>query len=164
MQQALRKKVCILGAAAVGKTSLVAGISGEALCSTYRSTLGVRITTAAVPVSERLRELIRDLGVSVEILFADLPNGSPDGPLYEAIESALLAIHPEAAVTPYMSTGFTDSRFYRGIGIPTYGLMPMVLPLSEHGKIHGIDERIPLACLSEMTDVVYMIICEWNQA
>lgn len=58
MQQALRKKVCILGAAAVGKTSLVAGISGEALCSTYRSTLGVRITTAAVPVSERLRELI----------------------------------------------------------------------------------------------------------
>jgi small GTP-binding protein len=53
-----RKKVCIIGAAAVGKTCLVASYSGESLHVGYRSTLGARITTAAVSVQERLRGLV----------------------------------------------------------------------------------------------------------
>lgn len=58
MQHPQRKKVCVLGSAAAGKTSLVASYSGNGLCETYQSTLGVRITTAVVPVRERLRELV----------------------------------------------------------------------------------------------------------
>ncbi|HOS98065.1 MAG TPA: ADP-ribosylation factor-like protein [Deltaproteobacteria bacterium] len=58
MREAQRKKICILGAAAVGKTSLMAGYSGQAVSGDYASTLGVRITRAVVPVRGRLRELI----------------------------------------------------------------------------------------------------------
>jgi small GTP-binding protein len=58
MQHGQRKKVCILGASAVGKTSLVASFSGARFSSAYRSTLGVRITKAVVTVGQRLRELI----------------------------------------------------------------------------------------------------------
>jgi GTPase SAR1 family protein len=58
MREAQRKKICILGAAAVGKTSLMAGYSGLAVPGGYTSTLGVRITRAVVPVRERLRELL----------------------------------------------------------------------------------------------------------
>lgn len=53
-----RKKVCIIGASAVGKTSLVSFYSGKAFDSQYHSTLGARISTAAVSVRERLRELV----------------------------------------------------------------------------------------------------------
>ncbi len=109
-----------------------------------------------------VRKLVRTWGL-VEDDFSDLPNGSPAGPLYEAMESAILSVHPDAAVVPYLSTGFTDSRFYRGIGIPTYGLMPVLLPRTEHGKIHGVDERIPVASIGEMTDITYALIARWNQ-
>jgi GTPase SAR1 family protein len=58
MHGAQRKKICILGASAVGKTSLMAAYSGQAVPGNYESTLGVRITRAVVPVRERLRELL----------------------------------------------------------------------------------------------------------
>lgn len=58
MHNVQRKKVCILGAAATGKTSLVAASSGVALSGGYESTLGVRITKAVVTIGERLRELV----------------------------------------------------------------------------------------------------------
>jgi len=58
MQDMRRKKICIIGASAVGKTSLVAGYSGSVFSSGYQSTLGVRITRAVVAISERLKELV----------------------------------------------------------------------------------------------------------
>jgi small GTP-binding protein len=58
MRNMRRKKVCIIGASAVGKTSLVATYSGAAFSSSYQSTLGVKITTAVVTISERLKELV----------------------------------------------------------------------------------------------------------
>jgi acetylornithine deacetylase/succinyl-diaminopimelate desuccinylase-like protein len=114
-------------------------------------------------VAARVQALVSDLKVSVETLFAERPNGSPMNPLYGAMEAAILSVHPDAVVVPYMSTGFTDSRYYRAIGVPMYGLMPVLLPRSEHGKIHGVDERIPVAGLKEMTDIVYRLIERWNQ-
>jgi len=146
-------------------TTLSAGFKPNVIPATAEGTVDARILPGEDPeeVVARLRKMVADLGVSVEPIFTDLPNGSPAGPLYEAIESAILTVHPDAAVVPYLSTGFTDSRFYRSIGIPTYGLMPVLLPRREHGRIHGVDERIAVACVSEMTDIMYMIIAEWNQ-
>ena len=105
----------------------------------------------------RVRALVADLDVSVEILFAEKPNGSPMGPLYGAMETAVLAVHHDAVVLPHMCTGFTDSCFFRSIGIPTYGLIPLLLPREEYGKIHGVEERIPVAGIEEMTRIVYKL-------
>ena len=58
MQPVRRKKICMLGAAAAGKTSLVARYSGVIVTGGYQSTLGARVTRAVVTVSERLRELV----------------------------------------------------------------------------------------------------------
>jgi small GTP-binding protein len=58
MKEMRRKKICIIGASAVGKTSLVASYSGAVFSSGYQSTLGVRITRAVVAISERLKELV----------------------------------------------------------------------------------------------------------
>lgn len=146
-------------------TTLSAGFKPNVIPAAAEGTVDARILPGEDPeeVVARLRKLIDDLGVSVEPIFIDLPNGSPMGPLYEALESAILSVHPDASVVPFLSTGYTDSRFYRSIGIPTYGLMPVLLPRSEHGRIHGVDERIPVACIGEMTDVIHALIARWNQ-
>lgn len=61
-----------------------------------------------------------------------------------------------------MSTGFTDSRFFRSIGVPTYGLMPLLLPRREFGRIHGVDERIPVEGIAEMVRITSALIGRWN--
>ena len=146
-------------------TTLSAGFKPNVIPATAEGTVDARIVPGEEPeeVAARVRALVADLEVSVEVLFAERPNGSPMGPLYGAMEEAILSVHPDAAVVPYMSTGFTDSRFFRSIGIPTYGLMPVLLPRAEHGKIHGVDERIPLSGIAEMTEIVYALIREWNR-
>ena len=40
------------------------------------------------------------------------------------------------------------------IGISIYSLIQVVLPRVEHRKIHGVDDRIPLAGIAEMTEIV----------
>ena len=93
-------------------------------------------------VSE-LRELVRDTGVEVEVLMAFTAAISPtDTVLYEAIEEVTSERHPGSRVTPYVSTGFTDSHFFRDLGIPSYGFDPIVVPEAEFSRIHGNDERI----------------------
>jgi acetylornithine deacetylase/succinyl-diaminopimelate desuccinylase-like protein len=146
-------------------TMLAAGFKPNVIPSSAEGTIDCRIVPGEEPaaVAGRVQALVADLDVSVRVLFAERPNGSPMGPLYGAMEKAILSIHPDAAVVPYMSTGFTDSRFFRSIGIPTYGLMPLLLPRAEHGKIHGVDERIPLSGIGEMTDIVYALIEQWNR-
>ncbi|GAB4239291.1 MAG: M20/M25/M40 family metallo-hydrolase [Deltaproteobacteria bacterium] len=146
-------------------TMLSSGFKPNVIPSSAEGTIDARIVPGEEPeaVAGRVRGLLSDLAVSVEILFAEKPNGSPMGPLYAAMEAAVLAVHPDATVLPYMCTGFTDSRFFRSIGIPTYGLMPLLLPREEHGKIHGVDERIPVAGIGEMTEIVYQLIERWNR-
>jgi acetylornithine deacetylase/succinyl-diaminopimelate desuccinylase-like protein len=145
-------------------TTLSAGFKPNVIPSSAEGTIDARIVPGEEPsaVADRLRRMVADLDVSVEILFAEKPNGSPMGPLYMAMEAAVLAVHPDAVVLPYMCTGFTDSRFFRSIGIPTYGLMPLLLAREEHGKIHGVDERIPLDGIGEMTEIIYKLIEGWN--
>jgi acetylornithine deacetylase/succinyl-diaminopimelate desuccinylase-like protein len=146
-------------------TMFSAGFKPNVIPAMAEGTVDARLVPGEEPeeVAARVRELVSDLDVSVEILFSERPNGSPMGPLYRAMEEAILSVHPDAAVVPYMSTGFTDSRFFRSIGIPTYGLMPVLLPRAEHGKIHGVDERIPLSGIAEMTEIVHALIARWNQ-
>jgi len=40
---------------------------------------------------------------------------------------------------------------------------PPLLPRAEHGKIHGVAERIPMDGIAEMADIVYALIEEWNK-
>jgi acetylornithine deacetylase/succinyl-diaminopimelate desuccinylase-like protein len=146
-------------------TMISAGFKPNVIPATAEGTVDGRLVPGEEPeeAAARVRELVSDLDVSVEVLFSERPNGSPMGPLFRAMEEAILSVHPDAAVVPYLSTGFTDSRFFRSIGIPTYGLMPVLLPRAEHGKIHGVDERIPLSGIAEMTEIVHALIVRWNQ-
>ena len=45
---------------------------------------------------------------------------------------------------PSVSTGFTDSHFFRDLGIVSYGFDPTVVPVEVEGTLHGNDERVPV--------------------
>ena len=145
-------------------TTLAAGFKPNVIPASAQGTVDCRILPGEDPeaVADRVREIVSGLEVRVEPSFAERPNGSPRGPLFDALEGAIRSVHPDAVILPYMSTGFTDSRFFRSIGVPTYGLMPILLPREEFGRIHGVDERIPVEGIAEMVRILSALIEGWN--
>jgi len=70
-----------------------------------------------------------------------LPPTATDTPAFDAVRRVLA---DEGPVVPAFIPGFTDSRYLRQRGIPTYGLSPFRFERDVLLGIHGPDERIPL--------------------
>lgn len=69
-----------------------------------------------------------------------------DGPLVEAMQTALKAEDPIARAVPYMLSGGTDAKHFDDLGIRCFGFAPLQLPpeLDFAGMFHGVDERVPV--------------------
>jgi len=100
-------------------------------------------------VRSYVSSVLRGLDYELEFIHRDQATESPfNTPLYAAIERAVSAEVPGALVSPYMSTGGTDSRFFRAaFGSAAYGFVPIRadIPVRELLKmVHGVDERVSL--------------------
>ena len=63
---------------------------------------------------------------------------------------------PEAVVLPTISTGATDSTFFRSAGIPVYGVSG-VFSLDGDNRIHGRDERLLIRSFYEGLEFMYRL-------
>jgi acetylornithine deacetylase/succinyl-diaminopimelate desuccinylase-like protein len=79
-------------------------------------------------------------------------------PLYLAMERAAKAMEPRTTVIPFMSTGATDGAALRAKGIPTYGILPMPLPMEDELRMHGDNERVPVQALGWATEYLYRVL------
>ena len=100
---------------------------------------------------------------SEKLVFESLQMQEPseskaETPLYDAISAVLREFEPNCGVTPMLTTGGTDSRFFRRKGSTCYGFQPMHPEMSS-GKVvkreHGTDERISIENLVFGTSVLY---------
>ena len=71
-----------------------------------------------------------------------------DNFLFRGIKHSLAERYPAATIVPRMAAGFTDSHFFREIGIPAYGFIPVILDAEQARGIHGDNEKISLANLN----------------
>jgi acetylornithine deacetylase/succinyl-diaminopimelate desuccinylase-like protein len=67
--------------------------------------------------------------------------------LFQAMSGAAQAMSPGTTVIPFMSTGATDGAALRAIGIPTYGILPFPMAEEDELRMHGDNERVPVAAL-----------------
>jgi acetylornithine deacetylase/succinyl-diaminopimelate desuccinylase-like protein len=109
-----------------------------------------------------LRELLDEVD-SKKLVFEALQVQEPsestaETPLYNAIANVLREFEPDCGVTPMLTTGGTDSRFFRRMGSVCYGFQP-IYPEVSSGKVikreHGIDERISIKNLVFGTSILY---------
>ncbi len=78
----------------------------------------------------------------------DPPPVSPaDGASFRRIAAALRRASPEAdlPVLPYVLLGASDARHFSGLASDVYRVLPVRLRSDELDRLHGIDERIPVA-------------------
>ena len=68
-----------------------------------------------------------------------------EGPLIDAMGTALRAEDPFGIPVPYTVSGGTDAKAFSTLGITCYGFLPLLLPpeLDFSAMFHGVDERVP---------------------
>jgi len=106
-----------------------------------------------------IRSVLRDDAIRVEVVLNFPPTESPlQTPLYAAIVEAVKELYPAAGVAESISTGFTDSHFFREKGIVSYGFGPFALTEGDSARAHGNDERIPVAAFDDGVRLTWEVV------
>lgn len=144
-------------------TLLNGGFRANVIPSEGTATFNVRI----VPGDDirALVEMMQAAGGEPSVRFAlegdprPVPPPSPvTSDLFRSMESAAKAMAPNALVMPFMSTGATDGAVLRQAGIPTYGILPMPMPMEDELRMHGDNERVPVAALGWAAEYLYRVL------
>ena len=75
----------------------------------------------------------------------------------QPIEKLTAQFWPGIPVIPSMSTGATDSRFLRAIGIPTYGHSGLAGDIDDN-RAHGRDERVLVKAFDDGVEYLYRLV------
>ncbi len=133
-------------------TRLDAGHADNALPQTARAHINCRILPWHTPAeTERaLAALLDDERVAITSgMLDDVAPASPlDPEVMRAIEEITEAIWPGVPVVPMMSTGATDSHFFRMRGVPAYGVSGLFGDIDDV-RAHGRDERMLVSSFYE---------------
>jgi acetylornithine deacetylase/succinyl-diaminopimelate desuccinylase-like protein len=107
-----------------------------------------------------LKSVIKDDGIRIEPILAFQANASPVGTAFVKVVADLVKQKfPGAVVTYPVLAGFTDSHYFRDLGIHSYGFSPFVAPMRELGAgVHGNDERIGQKAFLEGVKFFYEVI------
>ena len=144
-------------------TILRGGIRSNVIPSEGSATFNVRLVPGD-DIHEIVREMNR-VGGEKQVTFtlegepAAAPPVSPvTTALFQAMDRAAKTMAPDAIVVPFMSTGATDGAVLRGNGIPTYGILPLPLIMEDELRMHGDNERAPVAALGWATEYLYRVL------
>jgi acetylornithine deacetylase/succinyl-diaminopimelate desuccinylase-like protein len=127
-----------------------------------RVELEVDIRTLPGQTGEQVRAMIDDalgdLAGQVEVSAVDDPSSSSpaDTPLWAALERVTSRIYPGSGLIPFLTVGATDARFFRRLGVPSYGfgLFSEQLSFEQYSTMfHGDDERVDQESLRLSTEL-----------
>jgi len=149
---------------------LQAGFRGNVIPGSAQATINFRVIPGTDP-----RELISEIqsvinDPDVEVTQARPANAaagvdparaaarsqpSPtDTALYRALSSSAQKVW-NAPVTAYLFQAGTDAAAWRSRGVPVYGIYPYPISAADLTRMHGNDERVPVASLEQGVEVIY---------
>ena len=74
-----------------------------------------------------------------------------------AVNDAMGAVYPGVPVFPSMSSGASDSMWFRHVGVPSYGASPVFTKDSEDFS-HGLNERTPINNIRPAIDYYLVLV------
>ena len=106
-----------------------------------------------------IRTRVNDDQIEIEeIMLFGAAESSADTDLYRIVGDVSLKYYPETKVIPSVVTGFTDSHFFRDIGITSYGYVPMVIPEKDFVGVHGNNERLGVETFNRGVDMMTEVV------
>ncbi|MBI3301897.1 MAG: M20/M25/M40 family metallo-hydrolase [Deltaproteobacteria bacterium] len=112
----------------------------------------------------RLEQIVDDPQVRFSLLlnFPSLASDA-DTTLFRAIRSVAERHDPTAPVVPAVLGGFTDAHYFRRKGIVSYGFTGLALAEEDWSRVHGTNERLPLASLREAAQILFELVQELDK-
>jgi len=107
-----------------------------------------------------LAAAIGDVGVEVLASFEKRPPEPPSPLLPELFEPVTRITHEmfgNIPVIPLMGTGATDSRYFRQLNIPAFGVSGLFSDPTVDARAHGRDERMRVQSLFEGQEFLYRL-------
>jgi len=83
---------------------------------------------------------------------------STSSPLYQSIVDVVRRNYPAASIAPAVSTGFTDSHWFRDLGVASFGFAPFLVPDADERGVHGNNERISVANVRKGTEMMVELV------
>jgi acetylornithine deacetylase/succinyl-diaminopimelate desuccinylase-like protein len=137
-------------------TMLNGGHADNALPQLAQARVNCRILPGIEPkvIEAELKTIV---GPDVEVTSFGTPNvPTPVSPLRPDVVGAytrsVQAMFPKTQVIPQMSTGATDGKEFRAVGIPVYGVDGSWIVSPDDERAHGRDERLPVKALDDNVD------------
>jgi len=126
-------------------TMLEAGHAENALPQSATATVNCRIMPGTTPqaVEQTLADIIGDKEVVITALAeSTYADASPLKPIVmDAVKYAISKHYGDVTIVPNMSTGGTDGKEFRALGIPVYGVSGM-FSVSGESNAHGLNEKV----------------------
>ena len=151
----------------IAPTIMQAGFRGNVIPSEAHAVLNIRLLpgdTIDVLVND-LKKLVNDPQVRFEIAPEGglaAPNSSLENDFFNLITRVSAQEFGGAPVIPFMSTGATDSAQLRLHNVQAYGLRPFPVNQADDARVHGDEERLPLASFPKGVDLVVRIVAEFS--
>jgi acetylornithine deacetylase/succinyl-diaminopimelate desuccinylase-like protein len=148
-------------------TMLRAGHAPNALPQLAAANVNCRIlpNTSAAAVRDTLIRVLGDTAIKVSAA----PELAPTAPspllaeLFGPVERLTREMFGNIPVIPTMGTGATDSKYFRAVGIPAYGVSGIFGDPND-GRAHGRDERIAIKSFYDGQEFLYRLVKELSSA
>ena len=157
--------------ALIRNTISVTMLAGSSKVNVIAPAAQAEVDTRLVPGEKlerwlgELRGVIRDDAIKIEPVLAFEAQASPvQTALYDALAAAAKRRYPGAIITLPVTAGFTDSHYFRDLGIHSYGFSPFVAaPRELGGGYHGNDERIGRKAFVDGVRFFYEVVAQLAQ-
>ena len=111
---------------------------------------------------QELTAIINDPHITIQKIMGFTPAVSrTDTPLFEVLANVADEVFG-ATVIPIVAGGFTDSHFFRDLGITSYGYSPFAFAPSEFAGVHGNDERLAVDQLRRGVKIYYTVLRQFT--
>ena len=142
-------------------TMLSGGHATNALPQLAEANVNCRIypTETAEAVRKTLTRVIADTTVQV-LIKTQRPSSPPatmSREIMDAVTQATKEVFGNIPVIPTMLAGATDSRFFRTLGIPAYGVSGLFMDPETDARAHGRDERMRMQSFYEGQEFLYRL-------
>lgn len=135
----------------ISPTFLGGGVRGNVIPAEVSVGLNVRTLPghSIEDIVSRIKRVVAAENVEISSSTGGVegPASDPDSPMFAALARTAKELDPEIAVVPYLGTGATESAQLRSLGIKAYGILPFPMVPADEERMHGHDERVPIASL-----------------
>jgi acetylornithine deacetylase/succinyl-diaminopimelate desuccinylase-like protein len=143
-----------------------AGFRSNVIPGSAEATINFRTIpgTTAEDLAAEIKRVIADPNVDIALPRAAGERQTKDSPteteLYQALKHSANAVWPGVPVTPYLFQAGTDAGAWRSRGVPVYGIYPYPISNDDLSRMHGNDERVPIASLEQGVDLIYRTLLQ----